>query len=146
MNSISLKILTTEKIVYQDEVLKVVLTTESGEIGIMPNHQPLVTIIKAGEIKIENINHEIIPFSINTGILEVRPSSQQFKKNTEIIVLASRSELATEINIKKAEEAYARAKKAMEEADNMSEIDFARFQSLIDKELNRIKIGKKYIK
>jgi F-type H+-transporting ATPase subunit epsilon len=140
----SLKILTAEKVVYEDTVQKIVLPTESGEIGILPDHTPLVSIIKTGEIKIEKESKNVIPLSIFSGILEVRPSSTNPKKDTEVIILASRSELATEIDIKRAEEAYERAQKAMEEADNLSDLDFAKFQALIDKELNRIKIAKKY--
>lgn len=145
-NLLSLKILTAEKTVYQDDVLKVILPTESGEIGIMPDHQPLVSIIKSGEIRIEKEDQSIIPLSISAGIVEIRPSSHQLNKKTEVIILASRSELASEIDINRAEEAYARAKKAMEDTENLSDVDFARFQALIDKELNRIKIGKKYRK
>jgi F-type H+-transporting ATPase subunit epsilon len=145
-NLLSFKILTAEKSVYQDDVLKVILPTESGEIGIMPNHQPLVSIIKSGEIRIEKEDQSIIPLSISAGIVEIRPSSHQLNKKTEVIILASRSELASEIDINRAEEAYARAKKAMEDTENLSDVDFARFQALIDKELNRIKIGKKYRK
>jgi F-type H+-transporting ATPase subunit epsilon len=146
-NLISLKILTPEKIVYEDMVSKIDVPTEDGEIGILPNHAPLVSIIKSGEIRISKENqNEIIPLSINSGIIVVKPSSIAQKIDTEIIILASRSELATEIDIKRAEEAYERAKKAMEEPDKLSNIDFAKFQALIDKELNRIKVGKKYKK
>ncbi|MDD3662639.1 MAG: ATP synthase F1 subunit epsilon [Candidatus Pacebacteria bacterium] len=145
-NLISLKILTPEKVVYQDDVKKIVVPTESGEIGILPDHSPLVSIVKTGELKIEKESNNIIPFSISSGIIEVRPSSNSNKKNSEVVILASRSELATEIDIERAEEAYNRAKKAMEETDNISDVDFAKFQAILDKELNRVKIAKKYRK
>jgi len=144
-NSISLKILTPEKIIYQDDISKLVVPTEVGEIGILPNHSPLVSIVKPGEIRIEKEGqNEPIPLSISGGIIEIRPSSVAYKTNSEIIILASRSEFASEIDIERAESAYKRAQKAMEEAHNLPDIDFAKFQAIIDKELNRIKIGKKY--
>jgi F-type H+-transporting ATPase subunit epsilon len=142
----SFKILTAEKTIYQDQVSKVVVPTEAGEIGILPDHAPIVSIISAGEIKISKDHEKIIPLSVDTGILEVRPSSKEKNEKTEVIVLASRSELANEIDIQRAEEAYKRAQKAMEEAENLSDVDFARFQAMIDKELNRIKIARKYRK
>jgi len=146
-NLISLKILTSERTVYEDEVSKLILLTESGQIGILPNHCPLISIIKTGEIKIQKKNQkEIIPFSISEGILEVRADSDKENKNTEVIILASRSELATELDIERAEESYKRAKKAMEDKDNLSDVDFAKFQGIMEKELNRIKVGKKYKK
>jgi len=146
MKTISLKILTAEKIVYQDEVLKVVLPTKAGEIGILPDHAPLVSIISPGEIKLTKKENEFISLSIDGGILEVKASIKEDNLNSEVIILASSSELATEIDISRAEAAYNRAKKAMEEGDKLSSVDFARFEALINKELNRIKIGKKYKK
>jgi len=143
-NIISLKILTPEKTVYSDDVLKVVVTTESGEIGILPDHSPLVSIIKSGEIKIEKIDGEIIPLSVDTGTIKVSPHDKDSEGKTKVIILASKSELATEIDIQRAEEAYERAQKAMKEAESLSDIDFAKFQAILDKELNRIKVGRKY--
>jgi F-type H+-transporting ATPase subunit epsilon len=86
-NLISLKILTPEKIVYEDMVSKIDVPTEDGEIGILPNHAPLVSIIKSGEIRISKENqNEIIPLSINSGIIVVKPSSIAQKIDTEIII------------------------------------------------------------
>lgn len=142
---ISLKILTPEKVVYQDDVFEVVIPTESGEVGILPDHAPLVSIIKTGEIRIKKEQGgDIVPLSIASGILEVRPSSKEKDKNSEVIILASKSEVASDIDIKRSEEAYNRAKKAMEESENLSDIDFAKLQALIDRELNRINVAKKW--
>jgi F-type H+-transporting ATPase subunit epsilon len=146
-NLILLKILTPERIVYQDSVKKIVIPTEDGEVGILPDHAPLVSILKSGEIRIsKDTDNDIIPLTINSGTIIVRPSSIPKKIQSEVIILASRSEFASEIDIERAEKAYQRAKQAMEEPDKLSDIDFAKFQALIDKELNRIKVGKKYRK
>lgn len=146
-NSIALKILTPEKVIYEDEVNKIVVPTEAGEIGILPNHSPLVSIVIPGELRIEKDGQsEPIPMSISGGIVEIRPSSLLNNINSEVIILASRSEFATEIDIEKAEEAYARAKRAMEETENLGDVDFAKFQAIMDRELSIIKIGKKYRK
>lgn len=142
---ISLKILTPEKIVYEDDVLEVVLPTVSGEIGIMPDHAPLVSIIKTGEVRItKERGGDVVPLSISGGILEVRPSSKQKDQNSEVIILASKSEFASDIDINRAEEAYERAKRAMEEKENLSDVDFARLQAVLDKELNRVTVAKKW--
>lgn len=147
-NSILLKILTPEKVIYEDDsVIKIVVPTESGEIGILPNHSPLVSIVKTGEVRIEKDGQsEPILLSVNSGVIEVRPSSVLNKINSEVIILVGNSEFANEIDIARAEESYNRAKKAMLEIDNVSNVDFAKLQSIIDRELNRINIGKKYRK
>ncbi len=146
-NTISLKILTPEKVIYQDDVLKIAVPTESGEITVLPNHSPLVSIVKPGEIRIQkSTNEESIPLAINGGIVEIRPVLAGKEIGSEVIILASGSEFASDIDIAKAEESYERAKRAMEEKDNLSDIDFSKFQAVIDRELNKIKIGKKYRK
>ncbi len=144
-NLISLKILTPEKFIYQDDVLEVSLPTESGEVSILPDHAPLVSIIKTGEIRIrKEENSDVVPLSIASGILEVRPSFKIDNKKTEIIILASTSEFASDIDIERSQQAYNRAQKAMEEKENLSDIDFAKLQAVIDKELNRINVSKKW--
>lgn len=144
-NIISLKILTPEKIIYQDDVFEITLPTEAGEIGILPDHSPLVSIIKTGEIRIKKEQGgQVVPLSVASGILEVRPSSKDKDKNSEVIILASNSEFASDIDIQRAEEAFNRAKKAMEEKENMSDIDFSKLQAVIDKELNRFNVAKKW--
>lgn len=145
-NLISLKILSPEKIVYEDDVYEVMVPTRSGEIGILPNHSPLVSIIKTGEILIKKIagTSDIISLSISGGTLEVRPSKKSEGKKSEVIILSSGSELASEIDIARAENAYERAKRAMEEIENLSDVDFAKFQAIMERELNRVKIAKKW--
>jgi F-type H+-transporting ATPase subunit epsilon len=143
---IKLKIMTPEKIIYQNDILEITLPTEAGELTLLPDHMPLVTIAKTGEMRLKNLDGEMLPMSISGGIVEVRGSDNDKNIETEIIILAFQAELATEIDIYRAEEAYGRAVKAMEEAQNEKDIDFAKFQALIDKELNRVRVAKKWRK
>lgn len=138
MKKINLKIVTPERVVYQNDVDEIIASTESGMIGILPNHAPLVSIIKTGEFSVKK-DGEIMPLAVSGGILEVKSGSQ-------VVVLADHSEFAHEIDLKRAKEAYARAQKVMEEKKDIQDVDFARFQSMIEKELNRVTIGNKYLK
>lgn len=140
---IKLKILTPDKIALQEEVAEVVVPTEAGEITILPNHSPLVSIIKAGEVKFRKSGETALtPMVVASGIVEIRPASEKNKIPTEVIVLVSRSEKITDLDLYRAEEALARAQKAMEEKEG--EEHFEQYQELIEKELNRIKVYKKY--
>lgn len=146
-NLIRFKIITPEKLVYENEITEVTIPTTSGEITVLPNHTPLVTLAKTGEIRIRRENDkEITSLSIASGVVEIRESSIQNGSNTEIIILASRSELASEIDIDRAKIAYEKALKLTEEKRHVSDVDFARFESLLDKESNRIKIYSKWNK
>jgi F-type H+-transporting ATPase subunit epsilon len=148
-NIIKLKILTQQKVVFSDDVAEIVVTTESGEITILPNHSPLVSLVRVGEIKIRHTNDkDLTPMTISSGIIEIRPSDLKKNIPTEVIILASRSEKLSDLVLLRAEEAYEKAKKTMEEKmsseSGLDEENFEKYQDLIDKELNRIKVYKKY--
>jgi F-type H+-transporting ATPase subunit epsilon len=121
------------------EAEEVTLTSTSGVITILPGHIPLISSIKAGELSIKKDGLST-PFAVFKGVVHVKEISSG---TTEIVVLVDRSEKAEEIDLSRAEESYTRAKTAMEE-ERESDIDFARFEGLIEKELNRIRVSKKY--
>jgi len=137
-NTINFKITTPEKTVYENNVVEqVTIPTMDGEITVMPNHIPLVSILKAGELLIKD-KIGLHPIAVAGGFLEVRG-------NNEIIILADNAEVATEIDVDRAEAARARAEKEMKEK-SVADVDYARLQAVIDREMNRIRVGKKYRK
>lgn len=139
MNSLEIKIITPDKIVYDStDVSSVTIPTKEGEITVLPGHIPLIAPLKTGEAKFLKDGVEF-GLAISGGILEVRP-------NNVVVILAERGELAHDINIERAEDAYKRAEEAMKLDVNEMEVDFARFQGLMEKELNRINVGKKWRK
>lgn len=138
MAKLSLKIITPERIVYENEVDEVYVPTEAGMVGILANHIPMVSALKTGEIRVKK-DGDILPLSVSGGLVEIRP-------NSKVVILADYSEFAHEIDLVKAEEAYARAKKVMEEKENIQDVEFAKFQSMFERELNRVRIGTKYHK
>ena len=52
MATMRLDIVTAEKLVYSDEVSSVVAPGAEGQLGILPNHAPLLTSLKPGELKV----------------------------------------------------------------------------------------------
>lgn len=139
MSKINLKIVTPEKVIYQnDQVDQVTLPTTTGEITVLPHHVPLVSILKSGEMIFKENGQENF-FALSGGFLEV-------KEHSEVLVLADNVERAHEINIEKAEAAKARAEMQMKELKNVEDVDFARLQAVIDREANRLRVGNKYRK
>lgn len=132
---IDLTIATPLRTVYQSEVDQLTVTTSHGEITILPNHIPLVTTLKTGQAMVKKDGHEVY-HAIDGGILEVRSD------NTAVI-LSDRSENMHEIDIARAEEALARAKAFMERKQFDEDVDYARLERDIAKELNRIKISRR---
>lgn len=135
---LQVKLITPEKIVFDGEVEYVTVPTTTGVITIMPHHVPLVSIISAGELIIKTKNEQI-PFAVFSGVVDIRPGSI-------VNIIVDRSEKAHDIDITRAEEAVTRAKKILEDKVHESDIDFARFEALIEKELNRVRVGTKWKK
>ena len=138
MNTIHFKIATPEKIVYENDVLQVSIPTSTGEITILPHHSPLVSIVQAGELKIVDGNGEQI-LAVAGGFLEV-------KANNEIIILADNAERVETIDIEHAETARKRAEEQMNALKGQEDVDYTKLQAIIDREMNRVRIGKKYKK
>ena len=137
MYKIKLKIVTPEKVIYQnDQVEQVSIPTSTGEITVLPNHIPLVSILKSGGMTFKENGQENY-FAISGGFLEI-------KEHSEVIILADNVERAHEINLEKAQEAKARAEEQMNAIKNREDVDFARLQAVIDREANRLRVGNKY--
>ena len=133
-----LKIVTPEKTIYENEIKQISAPTTTGEITILPHHIPLVSVLNAGELKIVDDSGEQI-IAVAGGFVEIRA-------NNEIIILADNAERAEEIDLERAEKARKRATEQMQQTKATEDIDFAKLQAIIDREINRIKVAKKYRK
>jgi len=132
---IHFEIVTPERTVYKDEVDEIILPTKMGEIAILPNHVPLVAVLKAGELRVKKGKEEI-PMAVSGGFIEVQ-------KN-KVVVLADSAEHVHEIDEQKAEEARAKAQELLK--TKQDEEDFAAVSALLEKELARLKVARKYPK
>ena len=94
------------EVVSQDRALfsgpadMVVAPGSEGEMGILPNHAPLLTSLKSGILRVRHDGREEI-FVLSGGVMEVRP--------TLVTVLADTGESVDEIDTARAEAARARA-------------------------------------
>ena len=134
--TLKLKIATPEKVIYENDVFQVSIPTMDGEITVLPNHVPLVSVLKAGEMKIVDKDGEQI-LAVSGGFLEVRGQN-------EIVILADNAERATEIDIDRAEQARLRAEELMKQTKSVEDVDFAKLQTMMEREMNRVRVGRKY--
>lgn len=137
-SKILFKIVTPDGVVCADEVDSVNIPTSNGEIGIMRGHAPLVAVVVAGELRFKKDDQETA-LAVSSGVVEVRP-------NSEVYVLADTAERAQHIDLERAQAAVARARELMKQQANLADVDFARLQAKMEKELARLRIGKKYRK
>ncbi len=133
--TIKFEIVTPERIVLKEEVLQASVPTQSGEITVLPDHIPLVAILRTGVIELKKISGENEVISVSGGFVEVM-------KN-KIVILADTAELAVELDEARIEE----AKKKAEEMKKWKDIDaaqFAEISGLIEKQLARSKAVKRW--
>ena len=119
MATIQVDVVSAEEAIFTGLAKFVVLPGESGELGILPGHTPLITRIKPGAVRIQPENGEEELVFVAGGILEVQPH--------KITVLADTATRGHDLDEAKALEAKRLAEEAM--ANRTSDIDFARAQS-----------------
>ncbi len=68
----SLNVITSEKVVYSNEVAAVTAHGSDGYMGVLPHHAPLITTLKPGPLSITEPDEKTVTFSVNSGIIEVR--------------------------------------------------------------------------
>ncbi|GAB4284149.1 MAG: hypothetical protein Kow0081_1170 [Candidatus Dojkabacteria bacterium] len=120
-----------------DNVEKLTIPTESGVITILEDHMPLISIVSPGEVLIHDTEETITALAISKGVLEVRETG-------EIFVLAETAEHADEIDIDRAEEAKKAAEEFLKTKHDIEDVDFAKMQAQLEKELARIEVGRKW--
>ena len=104
MATFRLEIVTAERMVYSDDVTALIAWGVQGQLGILPHHAPLMTMLQPGDLLIRKDKEEEV-LAVSGGFLEVRPD--------KVIVLADACERADEIDIARAEEAKKRAQETM---------------------------------
>ncbi len=102
-----LEIVTPERLAYSDTVDAVNLPGIEGELGVLPHHAPLVSMLGVGELRIRKGGAEE-SFAIVGGFLQVRPD--------RVVVMAETADMASEIDLEKAQEARREAERAIEGA------------------------------
>ena len=103
--TLHLEIVTPERLAYSDDVDMVLVPGSEGELGILPHHTPLVSLLGLGELKIRKGGQEE-SFAIVGGFLQVRPD--------KVVVMAETASLASEIDLEKAQEARKEAERTLE--------------------------------
>lgn len=132
MPGIMLDIVTAERVVYSEEVDIVIAPGIEGELGILPHHTPLMTILQAGELRIKRAGQEF-SLAISGGFLEVKPD--------RVIVLADTAERDDEIDLARAEEARRRAQERL--SHRTTELDMARAEAALRRSLTRLKVAER---
>lgn len=132
MATFRLEVVTAERLVFSDDVNIVLAWGTEGQLGILPHHAPLMTMLLPGDLLIRKDNEEQY-LAISGGFLEVRPD--------KVIVLADACERAEEIDVTRAEAAKRRAEEILKA--RAPELDAAIAEAALRRSLARLKVAEK---
>lgn len=127
MSTFRLEIVTPERKVYEQDVNMVVVKGTGGELGILPNHIPLVTPLKIAPVKAK-IGDKQEFIAVHGGFMEVRKD--------KVVILAEAAELGADIDVSRARLAKERAERRL--AQKQSDLNHARAELALARANSRL--------
>lgn len=121
------EVATQDRLLFEGEVDSVFAPTPDGELGILPNHTPLLVKLDYGILKVRFDGREQL-FTLSGGILEARPDM--------VIVLADVGERIEEIDVARAEAARKRAEELLKQIPSTNTEEYL----AVDAALHRAKM------
>jgi len=120
MPKLSVDVITAERVVFSDtDIDAVVAPGASGELTVLPEHASFITALVPGELRLQKAGSDETYMMVTGGFLEVR--------DDKVVILAEAAERAEEIDIALAQEARARAERALE--TRAADVDLTRVQA-----------------
>ena len=132
MATMLFEMVTAEKLLFSDQVESIVAPGEAGELGILPHHAPLLSILKSGELRVTQDGQEQ-SVALTGGFLEVL--------GNKVTVLADTAERADEIELERAEEAVRRAEERISTRD--ADLDLERALGSLRRAQVRVSVARR---
>jgi len=136
--TIKFEVVTLERVVLKQEILQVTAPTQEGEITVLPEHIPLISILKPGVIEIKLITGETEIMSVSGGFIEVLKD--------KVVILADTAERATELDEARIILARQKAEEAREKAKLDDHYDLSAVAARLEVEIAREKALSKWRK
>lgn len=136
--SLHVEVVTPDGEVYARDVGMVVLPGIDGELGILPRHQPIVTLLGVGETRVRDLDGTWEYIATGIGYAQVL-----FDK---VLVVVDHGELAGAIDVSRAEEARTRAQERMQERRDpgaQAEVDYFRAEQALKRAENRLSVARR---
>lgn len=128
-NSFLLRIITPERLFYENQVEMVEFNTTEGEIGVLPGHIPLTVIVKPGILDITEPEGDKVA-ALHAGFAEILPD--------RVTILAEIIEWPEEIDAERAQAARERAEERLR--SKTVETDMARAETALQRAVARIQV------
>jgi F-type H+-transporting ATPase subunit epsilon len=136
--TLHVELVTPEGEVYHDDAVLVVLPGVEGELGIMARHQPLVTLLRVGETRIQKADGDYDHVATGIGYAEVL--------RDKVLIVVDHAEEAGRIDVERAERARQRALDRLHRRDDpgaRAEVDFFRAEQALHRAENRLRVARR---
>ncbi len=131
MSKVKVSVVTPDGPVYNGEAEMVSVKGTGGELGILPNHIPLVTPLTINPIRLMNDGKTNL-VAVHGGFIEVRPD--------QVTILAQAAELPSNIDVERARKSKERAEERLRSAQE-DKVDFVRAEMALKRAINRLDIA-----
>jgi F-type H+-transporting ATPase subunit epsilon len=111
--NLNLRVMAPNRIVWNSDVQEIILSTNSGRIGILPNHAPLLTALDIGIIKIR-FNEKWSTMALMGGFAMI--------DNNQMTILVNEAEKSNEINLQEAQETFQIAQTKLSQAKGRKQV------------------------
>lgn len=130
MKTLTVSVVTPDGPVLEDTFDMVSCRAESGELGILPGHIPLVAPLTISAVRLKREDQEE-KLAVNGGFMEVQPD--------KVTILAQSAEIPSDIDVQRAREAKKRAERRLQ--SKQDDIDFLRAELALKRAMNRLNVG-----
>lgn len=113
MSSLQVELVSADRLVWSGEASMIIARTSEGDVGILPGHAPVLSVMVDGVVDVTTVDGETWIAAVDAGFLSVA--------DNRVSVLAEHAEMARDINLEKAKADLERAHKAHEDDDGATE-------------------------
>jgi len=110
---LQVELVAADRVVWSGEATMVIARTTEGDVGILPNHAPMLSLLVDGVVDIQTTEGETWVAAVDAGFLSVA--------HNRVSILSEHAEMAHDIDFEKARHELERAKAAGEDGDGASE-------------------------
>lgn len=112
--TLNLCVLTPNRIVWDSEVKEIILSTNSGQIGVLPKHAPIATAVDIGILRIRRLNDQWLTMALMGGFARIG--------NNDITVLVNDAEKGSDIDAQEAQKTLEIAEANLKKAEGKRQI------------------------
>lgn len=129
------EIVSQDRLVYEGDVDMIIVPGILGEMGILPNHAPLLSSLRLGIIKVRSQGKEE-DFTVSGGVIEVQPDL--------VTILADAAENVLEIDVARAEAAKTRAEEILAQGPGPDMDTFLELEAALKRSNLRLEAAKRF--